>query len=981
MARNILNIDSGLRQINPRSGSSVFVDLSSNQIISGIKRFLNNLITNSDVNFNTTANLGRIVFNPNEPAGSGSQIVSIYTTDENNGNSWIFDSNGNLYYIATGLNPIKIMLSATGEITSIGNINCGNILKTDTIQARTEETNIDMLSNLYLKASFFMEDPSNNGTRVLINPSSGGTPGESFFTLFKDNTGYNRSLNFDCDGSLYYYDGDYMWKFHQNGDLITEGFLQTDKIQSNYFGGVRPFIKLDNRFIDPDVSSIDIISTYIGFPHPSQTLSTASKYFYIKPLSTGNFQTYINEIPNIILSSDWATTKINSQYIWSINDIVNQNAIILNGLTTGSGNRLEIFGTAGGIRKLYYNTNNELGVIETVTTIWKITGAGAITCSSLNANSGTIQTTGTISSGAITCSALNASAGTIQTTGSISGGAITCSGLNASSGTIQTTGNISGVDITSTNIIYGRSINLSETGYLNVNNITSSTSTGSYPTKIALSNEFINASLSSLDIVASYIGFASPTQTLTTASKYMYIEPLTAGNFQMLINNIANKILLSDWATTKISSQYIWNLNNISNQNVIILDSLTTSSNRLQIYGVGGGTRYLFFNTSNNIGVFNTATGANVWSIDGTTGNINTIGTLTYATLSATSLLTNSISPISPSTTINIFGALQLSSNLISTGFLRSDFLYSYIYSTYQNVIRMNTLTTNASISGMTLSSQYIDFVHPSTTPTVSSKYFFILTTSDGNASMNINNISGKVLGTQHSSFGVVIRQVSSDYRWVFNALSYTFAQSIIGFTIAGTSAGAVIMSSPSTVTYANSSDYRLKQDITHLDDALDSLMLLKPVIYRMKHDVEAGYNMFFHGFLAHEVENIIPNIVSGVKDDPNMMQQLDYSKFTPLLTGAVQELNEKVEKQQILIEKQQILIDKQQILIDSLISRLDKLENNNYIVEGTKTVPLLPPPNEIGGGSGSGSGINDLLPPPDGAIGCGAEGLPEIAF
>ena len=228
----------------------------------------------------------------------------------------------------------------------------------------------------------------------------------------------------------------------------------------------------------------------------------------------------------------------------------------------------------------------------------------------------------------------------------------------------------------------------------------------------------------------------------------------------------------------------------------------------------------------------------------------------------------------------------------------------------------------------MSLSSEYIDFIHPSITPTTASKYFFIKTLSDGNAQMYINNISGSIMSIQHSSLGIVIRQVSSDYRWVFNALTYTFAQSIIGFTISGTSAGAVIMSSPSTVTYSNSSDYRLKQDITRLDDALDSLMMLNPVIYRMKHDVEAGYDMFFHGFLAHEVENIIPNIVSGVKDDPNMMQQLDYSKFTPLLTAAVQELNEKVEKQQILIDNQQILMDNQQILIDSLISRLEILEN-----------------------------------------------------
>jgi hypothetical protein len=122
MSRTIFNELGENRVINPRSGFSQFVDLSNNQEIYGIKRFLNNLITNSDVNFNTTANLGRIVFNPNEPAGSGSQIVSIYTTDEIDGNSWIFDSAGNLYYIGGGLQPVKILFSPTGDINLIGTL-------------------------------------------------------------------------------------------------------------------------------------------------------------------------------------------------------------------------------------------------------------------------------------------------------------------------------------------------------------------------------------------------------------------------------------------------------------------------------------------------------------------------------------------------------------------------------------------------------------------------------------------------------------------------------------------------------------------------------------------------------------------------------------------------------------------------------------------------------------------------------------------
>jgi len=236
-----------------------------------------------------------------------------------------------------------------------------------------------------------------------------------------------------------------------------------------------------------------------------------------------------------------------------------------------------------------------------------------------------------------------------------------------------------------------------------------------------MDNKFIDTATGSVDIKSTYVGFPNLSQTLTTASKYMYIKPGTDGNFQIKINGISNVVLGTDWSvlatatqftsswqntagvlmgfinpnppagvspTMRImgtSDQYIyyntgnnfgnynsttsttnWEITSVGNfttngfitstgilslkngANIpILLDPTTTSGNRLQIYGVAGGTKYLFFNTSNNIGVFNTATSANVWSIDGTTGNINTIGTLTYATLSATSFLCNSISPVS----------------------------------------------------------------------------------------------------------------------------------------------------------------------------------------------------------------------------------------------------------------------------------------------------------------------------------------------
>jgi hypothetical protein len=60
---------------------------------------------------------------------------------------------------------------------------------------------------------------------------------------------------------------------------------------------------------------------------------------------------------------------------------------------------------------------------------------------------------------------------------------------------------------------------------------------------------------------------------------------------------------------------------------------------------------------------------------------------------------------------------------------------------------------------------------------------------------------------------------------------------------------------------------------------------------------------------------------VSGVKDDPENFQQMDYSKLTPICVGAIQELNQKV-------DKMQELIDSQYDIIKMLMTRIEKLES-----------------------------------------------------
>ena len=72
---------------------------------------------------------------------------------------------------------------------------------------------------------------------------------------------------------------------------------------------------------------------------------------------------------------------------------------------------------------------------------------------------------------------------------------------------------------------------------------------------------------------------------------------------------------------------------------------------------------------------------------------------------------------------------------------------------------------------------------------------------------------------------------------------------------------GAISYTS-SAVTYATSSDYRLKENVTPMIGALAKIVQLKPVTYTWKTDGSAG-----QGFIAHELAEVCPQAVNGEKD------------------------------------------------------------------------------------------------------------------
>jgi len=99
-----------------------------------------------------------------------------------------------------------------------------------------------------------------------------------------------------------------------------------------------------------------------------------------------------------------------------------------------------------------------------------------------------------------------------------------------------------------------------------------------------------------------------------------------------------------------------------------------------------------------------------------------------------------------------------------------------------------------------------------------------------------------------------------------------------------------------SATSYNTSSDYRLKENVVEITGALDRVDALKPSRFNFIADPEKTVD----GFIAHEVQAIVPEAVTGEKDAVDeegnpVYQGIDQSKLVPLLVGAIKELSAKV--------------------------------------------------------------------------------------
>lgn len=161
----------------------------------------------------------------------------------------------------------------------------------------------------------------------------------------------------------------------------------------------------------------------------------------------------------------------------------------------------------------------------------------------------------------------------------------------------------------------------------------------------------------------------------------------------------------------------------------------------------------------------------------------------------------------------------------------------------------------------------------------------------DSSGSLLVNTTSR----TGTSNFVVAADAVNANPMSVVNTRTAASTDYAILFYRAGSNVGS-IQTSLSATSYVTSSDYRLKENVTATWDATTRLKQLNPVRFNFIADADTTVD----GFLAHEVQTVVPEAISGthdeVDDDGNPVYQgIDQSKLVPLLVKTIQELEARI--------------------------------------------------------------------------------------
>jgi len=309
---------------------------------------------------------------------------------------------------------------------------------------------------------------------------------------------------------------------------------------------------------------------------------------------------------------------------------------------------------------------------------------------------------------------------------------------------------------------------------------------------------------------------------------------------------------------------------------------------------------------------------------------INSSGQIAYSSLTGT--------PTSGQEGIDISGSLTDYSDLTTSSFIMMGNTFGSIYRMHFDNFNQNMTMQTGDSSTRNYGTIDIRSGRGGNSQTNNPYYASGGNTgSVGGSSIKIAHNSGElVLGCATSNFNLT--QASGNHRgfkvyldgridhvskgsygmkMVHRGSSSAFKQVVFEETGGNEIGSITINNTANTTSFNETSDYRIKENVVGITSALDKINQLRPVNFNF-----IGKSVKLDGFLAHEVQAVIPYAVSGEKDAVKTvkdgdesddgskedaeriatlptkeipdLQQLDKSKLITLLTASVQELSAK---------------------------------------------------------------------------------------
>ena len=134
-----------------------------------------------------------------------------------------------------------------------------------------------------------------------------------------------------------------------------------------------------------------------------------------------------------------------------------------------------------------------------------------------------------------------------------------------------------------------------------------------------------------------------------------------------------------------------------------------------------------------------------------------------------------------------------------------------------------------------------------------------------------------------------VTRALAGGATMYMNRINSVSSNYFIGFYRNGSEVGSIRQNGTTAVLYTTQCDYRAKNVLGPVTGALARVMKLRP-----QRAIYHGEEEEVDSFTAHELAEIAPYAVSGVKDGEGM-QGGDYGRIAPLLVAAIQEMQAEI--------------------------------------------------------------------------------------